>query len=897
MIVPTEKKAINTTKQVVYIFISIFCFSGICYGQTTINGVVLNNNEKPVADASVTLMLARDSTIVAFNFSNTKGEFTIRYHGNETSLLLGVSGFNIRRLIQEIEDKNKPITVYVQEEAIELQEFSLKAPKIWGGTDTINYSVGAFRDSTDLVIGDVLKKLPGITVRESGQIEYKGKPISKFYIENMDMMQGRYGIATNSISASDIATVQVFENHQPIKALKDIAFSDNAALNLILKPEAKGIFSAMAEPGAGSNPNLLWNHSLTGMYFSKSRQHLTALKSNNSGHNLEQEFLSFYNQFVLHPPDFSSMIIPAPPPISKNRYLFNEAYGGTVNNLFKTRNDAELTLNFNGFRDVDDREGFSQTHYFIPDADTVTISERLNSFTQKTTFEGGLGYKNNTPHHYLNTLFQTSFSMDESTGKVFGQDLVSQNDQKSPFRLTNTLHWVRRDDLGKRKGYEVNSRSWYQSAPNTLDVSPGMFSKEINNNKPFNTLRQNINFQSFFTQNSMMFLTSGEWKSVSVRPVLLLSYEYQSLSTQMFASQQDNQFKLLNDVSLQNNMTWMRLKSGMGFYFQYRKRDFNIMVSTPVQYQHLLLVNHTNSDANKKSSRIVFHPSANFKYQLTTRWDVSGSAFMYNHNPDLKNLFPGLILQDYRTLTHYENKLSDTYGQQGQIQLSYKNVLQFLFANAEISYNRYRTDVMYAQQFEGSAIKITMVEMKNRGDYLSVIGRMGKGFDWKKLSFNAEGSWGSGSTPQLRQDNLIQLLNQGLNANITISMEPAKRFILVNKSSTGRMTMQAGGEAQSSPLFHFINATSATYVFGKGLMGSLGGEYYYRQDNNRQQNYFLLDAQMVYTVRRIRFTLDINNVLNAQNYIYSWYGNLNSYYSEYRIRPASVLLSARFKLY
>jgi hypothetical protein len=887
----------------IYFFMRIVAFSGIllfvsgrsCYGQTKFTGIVFNEQSKPIADASITLMLAKDSTVVAFNFSNPKGEFSILYHGAETDLLLGVSGFNIKQYIQKIGIDEKEFTVYVKEEAIELKEFSLKAPKIWGGSDTINYTIDAFRDSTDLVIGDVLKKLPGITVRESGQIEYKGKPISKFYIENMDMLQGRYGIATNNITASDIATVQVFENHQPIKALKDIAFSDDAALNLILKPDAKGIFSAMADIGGGTNQNFLWNNSLTGMYFSKTRQHLTSLKTNNSGNDLEQEFQSFYNRFILLVPDFSSMVMPEPPPINKNRYIFNEAYGGTINNLFKTGTDAELTVNFNGFRDIDDRHGYSQSHYFIPDADTITINEILNSNTNKLNIEGGVGFKKNTPRNYLNTLFHSSFSADKSFGNISGPNVLSQKEEREPFRLTNTLHWVNRGD--NEKGFEVNSRSYYLFAPNTLDISPGVFSKEFNHSEPFNTLRQNVDFKSFNTQNSMMFLTSGGWKSISVRPVLLISWEYQSLHTQMFASQVDHEFKHLEDASLQNNMTWMRLKSGVGFYIQYRKRDLDLMVSTPVQYQHVLLTDHRNDAAVKNSDRIIFQPSVNFKYQFTNRWDVSGSAFMYNHNPDLKNLYPGFILQDYRTLTHYSSRLSDTEGQQGRVQLSYKNVLLFLFANVEMNYNHYRNDVMYAQQFDGLAMKITMLEMENKGDYLAVIGRIGKGLDWKKLSFNAEGSWGSGSSPQLRQDKLIQLRNKGLNANITLYLEPMKRFVLSNKSSSGRMTMRADIDKKAAPLFHFINATSVSYVFAGGLGVSLGGEYYHLQDRNRKQNYFLLDAQLVYTIKKIRFTVDITNVLNAQSYISSWYGNLNSYYSEYRIRPASVLLSVRFKLY
>ncbi|TVQ08150.1 MAG: carboxypeptidase regulatory-like domain-containing protein [Bacteroidetes bacterium] len=881
---------------VLQITLLVFFCSAFSFGQTTIRGTVLNEQSKPIADASITLMLARDSTVVAFNFSNANGEFSILYHGNETDLLLGVRGFNIKQHIQKIEIDDKTITVFVKEEAIELEEFSLKAPKIWG-SDTINYSVGAFRDSTDLVIGDVLKKLPGITVRESGRIEYKGKPISNFYIENMDMLQGRYGIATNSISATDIATVQVFENHQPIKALKDIAFSDDAAINLILRPDARGIYSSMADLGGGSNENFLWNNSLTAMYFSKSRQHLTSLKTNNTGNDLEQEFQSFYNSFSLPPAGLSNLVMPAPPPINKSRYLFNEAYGGTVNNLFKTKNDAELTLNLNGYRDIDDRLGFNQTRYMIPGADTLTITEGLNSHTHKLNFEGGIGYKKNTPQSYLNTLTQAAISQNESEGYVIGDDIITQSDKNQPVRLTQTIHWVRRSNSEKQPGIEFNSRSYYRAEPYSLDVSPGTFADEFNQNEPYITIRQKVDFNSFQTQNRMMFLLQKQWKSIFINPVLLFSMEHQSLNTDIFTAPLGNDFTLLHEDFLQNDMKWMRMRTGLGLNFTYRKRDFNILLSAPVQYQHIALNDLQNQEEDPKSDKIIFLPYINFTYDLSTRWQVSGNWFWYNHNPDLKNLYPGLILQDYRTLTHYDNKLSDTYGQQSRLLLSYRNVIHFLFANVEVNYNRYRNDVMYAQQFEGSAMRITRVELENTGDYLSVVGRLGKGFDWKKLSFNAEGSWGSGSTPQLRQESLIRFNNQGLNANVTLSMEPLERFVLANKTSTSRMTMRAGSEEQSDPLINFINATSMSYSFTNGLMFSLGFEYYHMQDKNRQQDFFLLDAQWVYTIRRIRFALHLNNVLNAENYIYSYYGNLNSYYSEYRIRPASIHLSARFKLY
>ena len=223
--------------------------------------------------------------------------------------------------------------------------------------------------------------------------------------------------------------------------------------------------------------------------------------------------------------------------------------------------------------------------------------------------------------------------------------------------------------------------------------------------------------------------------------------------------------------------------------------------------------------------------------------------------------------------------------------------MQFLFTNIEVRYNRYRNEVMYAQQFEGSAMKISLVEMESEGDYLSVTAHAGKGFNWKKLSVNAEASWGKGITPQLRQDSLIEYKNQGINTNITFSLALTEKLQFANKSSWSTVSGNTGASAKLDPIVSFIDATTINYILSNGLIFSIGMEYYDTREGGREQAFFLLDAGITYTWKRVRLTVDYNNILNETNYVYAYYGTLSSYYSEYRIRPASILFSARFKLF
>ena len=102
--------------------------------------------------------------------------------------------------------------------------------------DTLSYNVGSYTQQGDRVIGDVLKRMPGIEVSESGAIKFNGKSIKNFYVEDMDLLQGRYGLATNNINAADVTTVQVLQNHQPIKALQGKELSDGVAINRTAEP-------------------------------------------------------------------------------------------------------------------------------------------------------------------------------------------------------------------------------------------------------------------------------------------------------------------------------------------------------------------------------------------------------------------------------------------------------------------------------------------------------------------------------------------------------------------------------------------------------------------------------------------------------------------------------------
>lgn len=262
------------------ILLILLLIPGLFFSQSMINGTLFSQSGEPVSNASVTITNPKTGQIIAYGFSNNVGEFTISFTFNTEKLRMAVRSMGYEETILEIDNQSQTQNFILKEQQFELEEVMVKIPPIIRRGDTINYAVSAFSNTEDRSIADVLKRMPGIEVLKNGTILYMGTPINKFYIEGMDLLEGKYSLANNNLPHQEVLKVQILENHQPIKILDSLEFSDKAALNLQLKN--KNTFTGQAKAGAGLSP-LLWDANLTPMLFSPNQQMLVSYQTNNSG--------------------------------------------------------------------------------------------------------------------------------------------------------------------------------------------------------------------------------------------------------------------------------------------------------------------------------------------------------------------------------------------------------------------------------------------------------------------------------------------------------------------------------------------------------------------------------------------------------------------------------------
>jgi hypothetical protein len=875
------------------ILIIFHCCISFCYSQESIiTGKVKDTNGKPYAQGSVTLKQLSDSSLIAYTYTDDIGNYKLSFSSGEKELLLTVASLGIATQTKKIPNENQTMDFIVKEETFQLKEVIIKPEKITYNKDTINYLVSAFADENDTSIGDVLKKMPGIDVAESGQISYQGKAINKFYIENMDLLNGRYGIATQNIVPKDISMVQVLENHQPVKALDSIRISDRAALNLKLKEGAKGVLSITAQLGIGASP-LLWDNELTAMYFARKKQHISTYKTNNSGNDLAKELRSFDASSDLSPERFTNIQIPSPPNINKNRYLFNNSNAATANNLFNMGNDKELNFNIIYYNDHEKRQSEAHSSYFIPGENLLIINENIQSAVNIDRLETEIRFNENNATNYLNNLLNLEGSWESGNGTIQTDQSVNQQFFRPSMKAHNTFHLVKN---AGRSGFEIISKTGFQNSPQDLTVFPGLYADRLTDGTDYSNLRQDVRANALVSNNRFSFLSLFPIGEVTINPIFGFDAEMNNLRSELYPRNAAGDALSAIPDSLKNNLNRIHYKAYTGINTNYKISDFLINSYFTVSYNFYQLDNQIAKLKNEQLNKWYFEPSLSIQYTFSSKIDVNVNASFYNGINSIYELYSGYLLESYRYLNHYDGSFAASRGNFQSLSISYKDIINMFFANASVSYNYNKNSVTGAQSFEDNLLFTSFVKKPQERNTISVSGKVDKSFDWKKLSASLDANYMTSASQQIRQDHLVNYNTDVLNFDAKLSAVPFSFLIVSFESVWQESKSRIERKEAFAPVRSCTSSADFDFkLFDKLRIGTKFEQYYNSAMQDNKYLYFS-DIYLIYTWKQIRFELDWNNILNTENYTTAFYDGLNAYRSYYHIRPASVLLRIKFKL-
>ena len=627
--------------------------------QVNVSGTVVDkDSNEPLTGASV-IVKGADGKIKKYATSKGDGGFAMSLP-SVTGCRLEVSMMSFAKKTIPLDSVSFPLTVLLEPGTTLLKEVTVKADRIREQGDTITYNVGSFAQQQDRSIGDVLKRMPGINVEQSGKIQYQGEDINKFYIEGSDLLGGKYGIATNGISHEDVGAVEVMENHQPMQVLSGISFSDKAAINLKLKNKAKATWSFHGDAGGGYSwqpDGAIWDGELFAMAVMPNFQNITTLKTNNIGEDLSAQATDFFaSRRGTDLSRYVGLSLPGVPNLSRKRTLFNRSALVSTNALWKLgRGEFKTQIDYSFNRIT--AEAANVTTYFLNDGNRVVIEDR-NGVDRTHSLSGKFIYELNQKTAFINNTLKTNIDWDDVQLGVTGSLPNDQTASLPDYYVGNDFKIIKRFN-GKHLVTFISKNEW-ESLPQTLSVS-------INDG----TMRQHVKDHAFYTHESAAYAFSVKGITISLEGGV--KGYFRSLNTELPDMPEEIPGETTNVLNTNYFTVYATPK------FEYWVRRVNFTLNAPVSFAH-----YTFDKALANRSEAYFSPSLSMNWKPNNRFEMSVSGGTGRSPMDLNMIQPGYVMTNYRSFRRGIDDFYNSSSQRVSGRLSYKHTRRGIFANAMV---------------------------------------------------------------------------------------------------------------------------------------------------------------------------------------------------------------------
>jgi len=908
---------------------------GFCSGasaQTIIEGNVTDSLGQAV-DAYVTVSPKGTGSIIGFADTDAKGHYKLQFKSATDSVVVTAAGMAIGNVARVVANRSQRLDIRARQKAIELKEVSVKADKIRQHGDTLNYTVGAYQQQGDRVIGDVLKRMPGIEVSESGAIKFNGKAIKKFYVEDMDLLQGRYGLATNNINASDVATVQVLEHHQPIKALQDKSITDDVAINLKLKNSAKGTVAINTMLGAGwqqSSPwrigsrplsdgqtvigsNPLWTAEVVGMYFAKRRQNMTLYKGNNAGEDVSKELTSHYsniNSVSLYPFCPTNAVLPSGAGLSQKRTFDNHSHIATINHLEKVGKDSEVTMNIAYHHDDIRREGTSESDRFVSDNSRLLTTETLTSRTHLNDLSGNLRYMWNAKDGFLANVikFDGSWNNDKVESVLasqlngpnplnYGSERTHQHFNRPSLAVSNTTNLIK--NVGKHT-LDLHFSAGYAQRPNTLTVGVDSLNaqQEVFNSHAYQQEIESRHINANFHTNYNFHLGN-----FTLAYGVIANASLHGIETDLegFTPPADSAAQIVNSKSLNskclNDLWYNTYELTLGQHYKWERGGWRVSLGCPLN-----LYTQTLDDRIREDKHSYVHLLVSPTFSTSYEWrDWSGNigASYYRNVGDPGGIYSGYIMSNYRSFQRsYVEQLSETDRIGTSASIGYRSALNATFFRLNASYNHTRDNQIYGYSYQGATSVVQAVDQATTADSYNLGFDFSKGFDWLQTTIRAFGGYGHSHSEQLIADQLYPFTSRtiSLGAGGTITPLPWLNFVL----SSGYSWNSSWTDSSTSDLARTVRTAtqriSMNVYITKQMTLTAAVEDNYTNLTSENRHAWFGDIKVKYKLGRCDLEVQLNNLFDQRHYTRVTYSGLDIYTNTSQLRPRNILTTVRFKL-
>lgn len=685
----------------IFLFISVWFFQ--LNAQSVLRGHV-THDASPVEFAQV-YVLESGGQILTYAFTDSLGGFVLKFKTESDSVLLNIARLGYNRFEKVISTSQKEINIQLSlSDESTLREVVVREGKpVETRGDTLSYFAETFNDGSEENVEDLLAKLPGVSVDEqSGAIRFQGKEIKKILMDGDDLTGENYKVLSKNLSADWLEEVEILKRFSDSRLLQGIQQSDEVAINLKLKEEAKAPLFGTIEAGGGNTSKYLAGTELLS-YLKKLK--LFALgEANNTGFDLQSYDLETltdsqleYKGFILPEPIIGNQLT-APSFLKQERFTFHEGQffsNSLVTKLSPKTSLRSITTVYNN------KLSFNFTDslfYFLPTGDGFSFIQRQQQ--DQAPFEVFQDFKTESQlatNQDLIVRFQGKYATDNPITKNF-TGFSTYND-RADLMLSE---WYG----GLSYLNKLNQR-WV----NTLDVEVGKNSENelfiLSDKKSLNDSIRQQTEQDVFNLgvfNRLDGIINENWFVH-----ILAGWSVNNSDFNV------DQSKGLNESQLRN-----------AYNFNHLFTEFKI--EKKIKKTRLSLGGRIRNAAIKfngeKTSDIYFEPTIAFSTKKNAGKLSSELRGLYNVEYVLlkpNQLINSSLLTDYRTVISFNSNPDTPVRNEigiASIKLTEDNI-SFLSANAEWVYLKSNSILASQLTFEGDAIINSQIQGGTLNNFFS----------------------------------------------------------------------------------------------------------------------------------------------------------------------------------
>lgn len=842
------------------------CCSCTLWGQTYRGTVLERDGKTPITGVNVCLLSAKGLP-VAWNYTDGKGAFSVTLPDGKQAESIRFSFLGYKKMVMPLAAFPSDGKVLLESEEFRLEEVKVTASRITEKHDTLVYSVAGFSQPQDRSIADVIAKMPGMEVKENGQISFNGKNINKFYIEGMDLMNDRYALASSNISKKRVKSVEVLQNHQPIELLRGKSFSEQAAINLVLEDDSKMNLAGSADLGVGANRDeCLYNNRLLAMLFGKKHQNFSIYKNDNTGYDLFKEInpltLSDLNKENIMESGLLSAVSTNSPDMDRSRYIFNRSHLVATNHLAQLAEKTTLRTQISYFNDISRQANLVETEYLFTDelGERQTLHEDNSLRERRNRLDASLDFELNRPELYVKN------------------------------RLEGTLDWL-----------AANSLTVWDDRRRQLSSSPDrrFFSDVLDVKLPLSGDR----YLSIASTNSYnrhpqgLSLYSDERQQV----------DYSSFLTHTSASFRHKLFRLYANYQLGFRGTFQALSSTIGGESAIGRQHYNRYMpygGVGLQYDNRIL--HAEADvkmhlhswqwkkADGKEHATGLSPDAKLylKYTLSGTSSVSLNYRYAEQLQDLRQIYEGDLFTSYRTIVNNARHPDADGTHSLSLRYQFSQPIKGLFLSLSALGSHTQKHAAYATSL--LAEQSVLIRSKKAAEYTAemylVNGRFSKSFSrWKSL-LSLSGSYMKSADAQFSGDELQDYDVDTYSAEFSFSARPLSFFSLEWESAWQQTRMKSPlADSRINQLKHSLDFA---FPITQHLRLELDNTVH--QSLETEECSWFTDFAASYTYKRMEFQLSLNNLLGKSVYEREFISSIERNYYCYTLRPREAVAKVSF---